>query len=342
MHAYNEFDPLKVCIVGSCYSKDYAEAIPDPTVRNSLSRIFDETCEDLAALSDLLITNGVEVLRPELPMLVDEFKAASKRAQQLTIPPLHMRDWIITLDDTTCFFHHFDGTFNIKRELESRGQKTWLIQGEYEPRLDGSCIAKIGRDIIFDSTDFFGWEGINKIIKGTGLDVKDKFKLHTLATDGHCDGVFAAVNPGVLLTTYHVDDTAYDMFRGWKRYNVHDPSSAQLHEFKKFSQKNGVNGRYFVSQLNEPAKFASFVDTYLTDWVGYVEETVFEVNCLVIDRKNIIVSNHHPVVWQMCDEHGITPHIVKLRHKWFFDGGLHCFTSDVHRDGTLESYIPYA
>jgi len=342
MHAYNEFDPLKVCIVGSCYSKDYAEAIPDPTVRNSLSRIFDETCEDLAALSDLLITNGVEVLRPELPMLVDEFKAASKRAQQLTIPPLHMRDWIITLDDTTCFFHHFDGTFNIKRELESRGQKTWLIQGEYEPRLDGSCIAKIGRDIIFDSTDFFGWEGINKIIKGTGLDVKDKFKLHTLATDGHCDGVFAAVNPGVLLTTYHVDDTAYDMFRGWKRYNVHDPSTAQLHEFKKFSQKNGVNGRYFVSQLNEPAKFASFVDTYLTDWVGYVEETVFEVNCLVIDRKNIIVSNHHPVVWKMCDEHGITPHIVKLRHKWFFDGGLHCFTSDVHRDGTLESYIPYA
>lgn len=339
MHAYNEFDPLKLCIIGSCYTKDHAQGIPDPKVRDSMARIFDETCEDLQGFSDLLNKHGVEVLRPELPMSVDQFVDASKQRKHLPIPPLHMRDWIITLDDTTCFFHHFDDDFNIKRELASRGQKTWLVKGEYDPRLDGSCIARLGRDIIFDSTNFFGWQGINKIIKGTGLDVKDRFKLHTMDTDGHCDGVFAAVNPGVLITTYHVDDSAYDMFKGWKRYNVHDPSTARLHEFKKFSEANGVNGRYFVGQLDEPSKFAYFVDTYLSDWVGYVAETVFEVNCLVIDRKNIVVSNHHPVLWKMCDENGITPHIVRLRHKWFFDGGLHCFTSDVHREGVLESYI---
>ena len=339
MHAYNEFDPLRVCILGSCYPKEYAKAIADPTVSDSLARIFDETCEDLDNLRHLLESHRVKVLRPDLPISKDGFSESLRKGKQLPIPPLHVRDWIITLDDTTCFFHHYKHDFNVKVELEKMGQKTWLVEGELDTRLDGSCIVRLGRDIIFDSTYFFGWQGIDKIIKGIGLDVNDKFRLHTIETEGHCDGVFAAVNPGTILTSYHVDDSAYDIFRGWRRYNISDPSSAKLQEFKRFSESNGVNGRYFISQLNDPSAFSTFVENYLRYWVGYVAETVFEVNCLVIDRQNIVVSNFHPVVWQMCEDTGITPHIIKLRHKWFFDGGLHCFTSDVHRDGILEAYI---
>jgi N-dimethylarginine dimethylaminohydrolase len=74
-------------------------------------------------------------------------------------------------------------------------------------------------------------------------------------------------------------------------------------------------------------------------WVGFVEESVFDVNVLVINEKNIICTNYDKNVFGALDSHGITPHIVNFRHRYFWDGGLHCITSDVHREGTLKDYF---
>ena len=35
-------------------------------------------------------------------------------------------------------------------------------------------------------------------------------------------------------------------------------------------------------------EFIEFAETWLSHWLGYVEESVFDVNILVIDEKNII------------------------------------------------------
>ena len=31
------------------------------------------------------------------------------------------------------------------------------------------------------------------------------------------------------------------------------------------------------------------------------------------------------------ERHDITPHIVNFRHRYFWDGGLHCITSDISK-----------
>ena len=41
----------------------------------------------------------------------------------------------------------------------------------------------------------------------------------------------------------------------------------------------------------------NFVNTWLNDWVGYVEETVFDVNMLSIDENTIICNNYNKDVF---------------------------------------------
>jgi hypothetical protein len=40
------------------------------------------------------------------------------------------------------------------------------------------------------------------------------------------------------------------------------------------------------------------------------------------------------------ERYGITAHVVPFRHRFFWDGGLHCVTSDLHRSGTKKDYFP--
>jgi len=40
------------------------------------------------------------------------------------------------------------------------------------------------------------------------------------------------------------------------------------------------------------------------------------------------------------DHWPITPHVLNFRHRYFWDGGLHCITSDLHREGDQQDYFP--
>ena len=71
-----------------------------------------------------------------------------------------------------------------------------------------------------------------------------------------------------------------------------------------------------------------------------MEETVFDVNMLIIDPKNVMVFNYNKQVFDALDRYGITPHIVPFRHRYFWDGGIHCVTLDLHREGTMQDYFP--
>ena len=82
------------------------------------------------------------------------------------------------------------------------------------------------------------------------------------------------------------------------------------------------------------------MEQWLSHWTGYVEETVFDVNMLIIDPKNVIVFNYNKQVFDALDRYGIAPHIVPFRHRYFWDGGIHCVTTDLHRDGTMQNYFP--
>jgi len=78
--------------------------------------------------------------------------------------------------------------------------------------------------------------------------------------------------------------------------------------------------------------FSNYVETYLRDWVGYVEETVFEVNMLSLDQNTILVNNYNKKVFDFLEKNKVTPVIAPFRHRWFWDGGVHCITQDLYRE----------
>ena len=100
-------------------------------------------------------------------------------------------------------------------------------------------------------------------------------------------------------------------------------------------KKEKMNGRYWVPNAGDD--FYDYVNEWLDDWVTYVEETVFDLNMLVIDEKNVIVNGPNKKAFDAFERHGITPHIVNFRHRYFWDGGLHCITADLAREGEQTS-----
>jgi len=85
--------------------------------------------------------------------------------------------------------------------------------------------------------------------------------------------------------------------------------------------------------------YTEFVETWLTDWVGYCEETVFDVNVLMLDDKTVCVNNYNKIAFDYFKKHKIEPIIVPFRHRYFWDGGLHCVTLDLNREGEMENYF---
>ena len=55
--------------------------------------------------------------------------------------------------------------------------------------------------------------------------------------------------------------------------------------FRKIKQKNG--GKWWVPGEEDSDEFSNYVETYLKDWVGYVEETVFEENMHSLNQNTI-------------------------------------------------------
>jgi glycine amidinotransferase len=109
-------------------------------------------------------------------------------------------------------------------------------------------------------------------------------------------------------------------------------------EVGKFKYESNPGAWYVQGQTPSP-EFTEFVDTYLNKWTGFVAETVFDVNCLVLDESHVIFSAYNRDVFDFCRRHGIEPIICELRHSYFWDGGISCCTQDIRRRGGLETYL---
>jgi len=104
--------------------------------------------------------------------------------------------------------------------------------------------------------------------------------------------------------------------------------------------KERNHGKWWVPGEENNDALTECVENWLDNWVGYVEETVFDVNMLVIDEKNVIVNNENDKVFSAFERHGVTPHVCNFRHRYFWDGGIHCITSDLEREGEMKDYFP--
>ena len=200
--------------------------------------------------------------------------------------------------------------------------------------INSAQYTRIGRDI-YVGTESYGQDKTKQI---SWLNKnKPEYRWHSVDTGGHSDSTYCPVKPGLIISLNDIP-TYKDTFPGWEVIYLPGQSWTEVKPFLELKTKN--EGKWWVpgEELNDD--FTNFVEEWMGHWVGYVEETVFDVNMLVIDEQNVVCNNYNKDVFDAFERHGITPHIINFRHRYFWDGGLHCITSDISRRGTMQDYFP--
>jgi hypothetical protein len=370
---YQHWDPLKVCIVGRSYPPEFYSWITVPHVRKLFEKIAIETEEDYQNIINKLKSFGVEILRPELP-------ADKMSNGRFTPPPMTPRDYTIMVGKTfynnynPYNFGHFYFDFketgfpechseedmenlpdSIKLRCKAEYRKYQRLantkncyndifshiknQGNkvvnlFNTHVNGAMVTRIGKDLYF-GTDHYG-QGMDEIKKYAESEFTVT-RNHIVDTGGHADGTYCPVCPGLIISLNDVP-TYTDTFPEWEVVYLPGQSWKKVKPFLDLKRKNG--GKWWIPGFEQDQDVVNVVETWLGHWTGYVEETVFDVNMLIIDPKNVMVFNHNKQVFDALDRYGITPHIVPFRHRYFWDGGIHCVTSDLHREGVMQDYFP--
>ena len=368
---YQHWDPLKVCVVGRSYPPEFYSWITIPHVRKLFEKIAIETEEDYQNIIKKLEEFGVEILRPDL--LANAFVDGKYLA-----PPMTPRDYTAMIGDI--FYENYSFDFknfykDVKDVLwpectsidEFKTLPTWIqqecnevynldsrisilsiydkiydkirqqrntIKSTFEVEVTGAMISRIGKDL------YFGTHAYNQDTTKYKKIIDEEFtntRNHIVNTGGHSDGTYCPVCPGLIISLHDVPTYA-DTFPGWEVVYLPGQSWTKVKPFLELKGKN--KGKWWIPGFEQDQDVINVVEQWLGHWTGYVEETVFDVNMLIIDPKNVMVFNYNKQVFDALERYGITPHIVPFRHRYFWDGGIHCVTSDLHREGTMQDYFP--
>jgi len=200
---------------------------------------------------------------------------------------------------------------------------------EYETKemgpLQGPNVINTNHTIYVDAPEYCDYT------KWLAEHIKDSRPIKQFTSKaGHIDGCFAVLGNNVILGI----DPLIDYKKYFPDYTVIGipPGEYQnlITEFKLMKEK--VNGKWWLAGEEYNDEFITFVENNLKPWVGYIAESVFDVNVLALDANTICVSNITPVVKEKLRQHNIECIVVPWRHRFFVDGGLHCITLDLYRD----------
>jgi N-dimethylarginine dimethylaminohydrolase len=212
-----------------------------------------------------------------------------------------------------------------------------IIENQYHDILNQiptNGVTRIGKDL------FFGISNpdapIDKIKQLTDYFFPE-YRSHIVTTGGHIDGCFAPIKPGLIVSIEDMP-TYSQTFPGWEVVYLKGESWSKVQPFLDLKKKN--QGRWWIKGSEYDQELIDYVETWLQDWVGYAEESVFDVNILVIDQQNVIVNGYNKQAFEAFSRHGVTPHICPIRHRYFWDGGIHCVTLDLDRKGIQQDWFP--
>lgn len=217
--------------------------------------------------------------------------------------------------------------------VSSAGNK--IVKNQFHDILNeipANGVTRIGKDL------FFGVSANTKIEKIKNLTnyFFPEYRSHIVTTGGHIDGCFSPIKPGLIVSTMDMP-TYSKTFPGWEVVYLQGESWEKVKPFCDLKKKN--QGRWWIKGSEYDQELIEYVETWLQDWVGYAEESVFDVNILVIDQNNVIVNNYNKQAFDAFERHEVTPHICPIRHRWFWDGGIHCVTLDLDREGYQQDWF---
>lgn len=367
---WNKWDPLKVCMLGNNYAPEFFNGLPNKA-GDPLKRICEETLEDLDGYKKILQDFGVEVIQPDM----DRNERFLDNPSKYPRGPLQPRDYQLVIGNR-CYSSTGDhpairsrlknyAPLNVpeyKIPFISCENKYNILAGESWPSWENFCINRKNKEYFED----FVWRELlnftshsdssaivfmvgKKVIVGDTHDIEltledvqglsqfKEFDVTVANSDGHADANYHPIKPGVILSLRDVQN--YEItFPGWDVCYLPNQSWSKVKPFLDLKSKN--QGKWWLAGEEHNDEFTQFVENWLQDWVGYVEETVFDVNVLMLDEHHCCVSNiHNEKVNKFFKKHKIEPVYVPWRHRYFWDGGLHCITLDLYREGTQQDYF---
>lgn len=317
---------LRSTWVGRTYLESFYAPIKNPRIRHALMQIARETEEDYKNIITTLESLGVSVLRPAIDdtvTIMDFVNAEGQvnygKASSFTLiprPPMQPRDSLLVIAD---------------RLIGTQEESTWFHPDCEKSQLDfdAPLVTVVGDRVIVDSRD-------NPWLPEYIQTIAPNHQIIPVMIGGHNDAVFCPVRPGLIVSTHH-HDSYNDTFPGWEVKFIENQSWNAIPGWRKIKHANV--GKWWAPAADNNAEFADFVNTWLDHWLGYVSETVFDVNMLQIDHKTILVNNYNKEMFDFFRSRGIEPIITPFRHRFFWDGGIHCITGDLYREGERETYI---
>tara|TARA_Y100001938_G_scaffold81504_2_gene112389 strand:- start:68510 stop:69631 length:1122 start_codon:yes stop_codon:yes gene_type:complete len=365
----NKWDPLEVVVLGNNYSADFYKDIKNTNIRSAMQQIADETLEDIENYKQKMTEHGVKVLQVELDRKDSIMNYINSEGQiignsnwannpSLPYGPLEPRNHYFVLNQHLFCTHYSND--NMKQTIDnySKENQVRLVDNQYA----APNYTVINNDLLIDTDagDPHPWftqeihtgvEDYNRNVKLTKFSMlqnKTKQRWELIHDDniktiqeyypnqniiqidegGHSDGVFHTISPGVMLSINDVDFHK-KLFPDWDVLYLPDESWDKVGAWT--FEKSKIDKSYWVPGQEDNEEFNHFVKTWLSDWVGYCTESVFDVNVLVLDPHTVCINNKNPLVIDFLKKHKIDYIHVPWRHRYFWDGGLHCITLDLKR-----------
>jgi hypothetical protein len=329
---YATFDPLKHCWIGSGFKTEWFQDLPiykNNKIMDPLKRIAEETEEDYQTLEKILNDAGVQTYRSFLNM--DKVKSL----KNIFRPPVNPRDNFAVIGEKLYGGNYggYSDQSGYEDVLKMIDTNNIILETATGTDISTATICRVGKDIWWDYIEDSPKDVVQKYKK---IWEDEGFRIHTSNRGYHFDGAFCVVRPGCIVSLYDVQDYQTE-FPGWDVLYLPDQSWGKVDPFLKMKDK--VGGKWWLKGEEHNDQLIEFVNTWLNDWVGYVEETVFDVNMLSIDQNTIICNNYNKEVFTHFKKHKVEPIVFNFRHRYFWDGGIHCITQDLYREGTQEDYF---
>lgn len=200
----------------------------------------------------------------------------------------------------------YDADYPIKN-VEDRhklAREGKFVTTEHEPCFDAADFMRAGKDIFVQRSQVTNMMGINWMRR----HLEDKYNIHVLSFKDpnpmHIDATFNMIAPGIVLSNPDrpCDQIEYFEKAGWKVVKPPLPVMSDSHPLWMSSK-----------------------------WLS--------MNVLMLDEKRVVVERDEIPIQKMFESLGIKCIKVSIKHANSLGGGVHCWTSDIRRKGTLQSYF---
>jgi hypothetical protein len=353
---WTEWDPLEKIIIGRSYIPGDIDWAIDESIRDSFNIILEETNQDLDNLSKFLTDRNVEVFRPTVSVYNNVVNHSNFKIS-LPTAPIIPRDQYLVYGNTvyqtyTSMPDRYQDSINyysIFQQLFDNGAnwisqpppvltnldhtKNWWEDGgsiynNYSDRMlwHTATMFKCGDTLITNTAGPGTSRGLAWMQRNLpNANIIDN--RHTRMENwGHIDH-------GWFMTD---DDTVFCKSKRWVPVSLRNKTIIEIGKYItpfKFQE-------YVGDFSNTAGKFSpEWINKYLNQWKGYMQETHFDTNVLVLDSKNILFANEQPKLFKFIEGLGINCHVALQRHGMFWDAGIHCLTLDIQRKGLKRSII---